>query len=226
MDKTLIIVPAYNEKETIDGVLEDLQRCGYKNVVVVDDGSTDKCGSIAAKKGAIVLRHVINRGLGAAIGTGFEYAKLTNPDIIVTFDSDGQHKASDLARLIYLITSKEADVVIGSRMANFSKMPKDRKIINHLANLLTNFLYGIKTTDSQSGLRAFNREAYRKISIRTDRMEVSSEILKEIKVNKLKFREVPIEAIYSKYSRKKGQEGLGNLNAFNVGFKMLLRLFR
>lgn len=224
--KTLIIVPAFNEAESICDVIADLKTCGYKDIVVIDDGSTDNSGKLASQSGAVILPHLINRGLGAALGTGFEYAKAVNADITVTFDSDGQHRACDIEKLISPIITKKADVVIGSRMLNLGKMPFDRKIINILANWLTFLFYGVKTTDSQSGLRAFNNKSLNLIQIKTDRMEVSSEILKEIKKNNLKFLEIPIMPIYSQYSRNKGQDGIGNLNAINVSFKMFLRLFR
>jgi len=102
-------------------------------------------------------------------------------------------------------------------------MPLDRLIISHLSNLLTFLFYGVWSTDSQSGLRAFNKKAIKCITIKTDRMEVSSELLKEIKKNKLRFKEIPIKPIYTEYSRQSGQS---NLNSLNVAVKMLLRLFR
>ncbi|MDO8514949.1 MAG: glycosyltransferase family 2 protein, partial [bacterium] len=161
--KILIIIPAWNEQKTLPGVVSDLKKHGYKNIVVINDGSTD--GTIGT------LNHVINRGLGAALGTGFEFARKNRTDIIVTFDADGQHKAEDIKNLIKPILDNKADVVVGSRMTEFRKlMPKSRLVITLLANLLTYLLYGFKSTDSQSGLRAFNKKALEKIKIKTDRM--------------------------------------------------------
>lgn len=220
--KTTIIVPAYNESQSVGTVIQDLKAHGYKDIVVVDDGSVDDTGKIAHKFGVIVLRHRLNRGLGAALGTGFAYAKTIGVDSLVTFDADGQHEAKDIVELLKTI-NEGADVVIGSRLLKHEGMPVDRIIINKISNLITWILYGVKTSDSQSGLRAFSKNAINKIEIRTDRMEVSSEFFREIKKHNLRFTEVPIKAIYTDYSRESGQS---NLNAFAVGFKMILRLFR
>lgn len=215
--KTLIIIPAWNEEKTLPAVIADLKRHGYKNIVVINDGSTD--GTIGT------LNHVINRGLGAALGTGFEYAKDFGADIIVTFDADGQHKAEDIENLIKPIIDQRADVVIGSRMTEFRKlMPKSRLVITLLANLLTYLLYGFRSTDSQSGLRAFNKKALAAIQIKTDRMEISSEFLREIKRNNLRYREVSIKPVF--LEGRVGQDNKGYWNSINVGVKMLLRIFR
>jgi len=99
-------------------------------------------------------------------------------------------------------------------------MPPIRVFGNWLFNCITYVLFGTWTTDSQSGLRAFSKNAAKKINIKTNRMEVSSEIIKEIGRNKLKFKEVPIKAIYTDYSMMKGQS---NLNAFNITFKLFFK---
>lgn len=215
--KLLIIIPAWNEERPLPAVISDLKKHGYQNVVVVNDGSTD--GTVGT------LTHIINRGLGAAIGTGFEYAKDYGADIVVTFDADGQHRAEDIKNLIKPILDGKADVVIGSRMTEFKKlMPASRLLITYLANLLTYCLYGFWSTDSQSGLRAFNKKAIEAIVIKTDRMEISSEFLKEIKRNRLRYFEVPIKPVY--FEGRVGQDNKGYWNSINVGVKMLLRVFR
>lgn len=220
--KILVVVPARNEEDKIGEVISDLHKRGYDDILVVDDGSSDRTGEFALESKAKVVRHVINRGLGAALGTGFEYARRYAYDLLITFDGDGQHQAMDLKKLIRPIIDNEADVVIGSRLLNSSGMPWDRKVINWLANILTLLIYRVWTTDSQSGLRIFNHRALALITIKTDKMEVSSEFFVEIKRNNLRFVEIPIEPIYTSYSRRKGQS---NLNAVNVLVKMLLRLF-
>lgn len=220
---TLIIVPAYNEESKIVEVLNDLKNNGYKSIVVVDDGSVDNTGVLARKAGVIVIRHVLNCGLGAALKTGFTYALKVKPDILVTFDGDGQHKARDIKKLIAPIERDESDVVIGSRLLVNIGMSMDRKIINILSNILVYFVYGVWTTDSQSGFRAFNKKAYQNIIIKTQRMEVSSEFFREIKRLNLRVKEIPVEPIYTDYSLLKGQK---NSNAFSVALKILLRVFR
>ncbi|MDO8740480.1 MAG: glycosyltransferase family 2 protein [Candidatus Woesearchaeota archaeon] len=217
----VIVIPAYNEEAKIGDVISDLNRNGYEDIIVVDDGSKDNTYKIAKSHKADVYKHIINRGLGGSLGTGIKAALMKNADIVVTFDADGQHAASDIKKLIKPIIDGKADVVIGSRlMIKSDGMPFIRKIGNWGMNLITYVMFGIWTTDSQSGLRAFSRKAAEKISIKGSRMEVSSEIISEVGKRKLKFKEVPIKAIYTDYSLKKGQS---NLNAFKILLKLVVK---
>jgi len=219
--KLFIVIPAYNEEKTVGKVIDDLKKAGYHNIIVVDDGSTDRTAEIVdKKKGVILLRHLVNRGLGGALGTGLEAAYQHGADIAVTFDADGQHCVSDIPKMIKPIKQGKVDVVIGSRMIDHKGMPFVRFIGNWALNIITWFLFGVWTTDSQSGMRAFNRTALYKIETRTSKMEVSSEFFKEIKRHELRFTEVPIKVIYTEYSRTKGQS---SWNAIKIVFKLILR---
>ena len=140
--------------------------------------------------------------------------------MLVLLDSDGQHDPGDVKRLVRPIIDKKADVVIGSRMIRSKGMPFIRKIGNLGLNIITYILFNIWTTDSQSGLRAISQKAAKKITIRTNRMEVSSEIIKEIGRNKLIFKEIPIKAIYTNYSMTHGQS---NINGFRIVAKLVLK---
>lgn len=226
MNKLLVIIPAFNEAEAIGKTVGEVMAAVPKgtSVLVIDDGSNDSTSELAKKAGAVVLRHPINRGLGGALGTGLYWAKINDFDYCVTFDADGQHDPNDLSNVLKPIYSGKADVAIGTRtLLGWGEIPGDRKFILSLSNWLTWWLFGIKTSDSLSGFRAFNRKAIEKIQLRTDRMEVSNEFFSEIKRHKLKLAEVPIRVIYTDYSRSKGQK---NSNAVDVGVKLLLRLFR
>lgn len=209
--KVCLVVPAYNEEKTIGRVIDGLLSRGYDNIIVVDDGSQDKTAQIAEKKQVCLLRHVVNRGLGGALGTGIEAAINSGADIIVTFDADGQHEADDIKKVMLPIINRKADVVIGSRMIDPDGMPLIRRIGNRIINIITYVLFGTYVTDSQSGLRAFSRDAAKKLNIKTNRMDVSSEIIKEIGRNKLVFEEVPIKAIYTDYSMRKGQSHINGI---------------
>jgi glycosyltransferase involved in cell wall biosynthesis len=209
------VIPAYNESQTIAEVLSNTRRF-VDGVIVVDDGSTDRTSEISRMHGAHVARHVINRGLGAAIGTGFELAKRLGADTVITLDADGQHDPSEIPKLISAISSG-ADVVIGSRMFTRTAMPWYRRWANKAGNLVTFFLFGAWVSDSQSGFRALSAYALRQIRIQTNHMEVSSELIAEAKRHKLTLVEVPIKAIYSDYSLSKGQN-------FMVGLKTLFKL--
>lgn len=218
--KITIVMPAYNEEKVIGRVIKGLKNEGFKSIIVVDDGSTDKTYSAAKKENILVYRHNINRGLGGALGTGIRAALQNNADIIVTFDADGQHNPAEIKKIIKPIQEGKADFVIGSRLKNPEGMPWIRRIGNWGFNLITFVLFGVWTTDSQSGFRAFSADAARKIEIRTNRMEVSSEFFTEIRRNKLRFVEVPVKAVYTRYSMEKGQS---SLNAFKILAKLILR---
>jgi UDP-N-acetylglucosamine---dolichyl-phosphate N-acetylglucosaminyltransferase len=225
--KLLIGIPAYEEGRMIGSVLSFIPKKipGFTktDVLVVDDGSEDNTGEIAKKHGVIVLTHLINRGLGGALKTILNYAKIHSYDFLVMLDADGQHDICDLKDLIKPIIEGKADVVIGSRWKKGNHKPISRYLINQFANIATYLLFNFWTSDSQSGYRAFNKKAINMINLVTDGMEVSSEIIKEIKRNNLNYTEVPIQTIYSNYSITKGQQ---LSNAPEVFFRLLLRLLR
>ncbi len=223
----MIALPAFNESETIKDVISRIPKrlplLKSIKIVVIDDGSLDSTSKKARIKGVRIVRHIINRGLGASLKTAFIIAKKSKVDILVTIDADGQHNPKDIKRLIGPIVKSQTDVVIGSRLLKKTNMAVERKIINFAANIITFLLTGVWSSDSQSGLRAFNKTAIEKIDLITQRMEVSSEIFKEIKKYNLKIREIPIKAIYTSYSLKKGQS---IDNAPNVFLKLLIRIAR
>ncbi|MBW3017370.1 glycosyltransferase family 2 protein [Candidatus Woesearchaeota archaeon] len=218
--KLFIVIPAYNEERTLGKVIDDLKIEGYNNIVVVDDGSKDRTSDIADKKGVYLFRHMINRGLGGALGTGLDAAYHLGADIAVTFDADGQHFVGDIKNMVAPILKGKADVVIGSRMINPKGMTLVRRIGNWGLNFVTYLLFGFWTTDSQSGMRAFDRKSLYKIETKTSRMEVSSEFFKEFRRHRLRLAEVPIKVIYTEYSMAKGQS---SWNAFKIVTKLVIR---
>lgn len=213
--KIVAVIPAYKEETTIADVLTRT-RSFVSEMIVVNDGSPDATAEVAQAHGAIVVSHIINRGLGAAIGTGFAAAKKRGADVVITLDADGQHDPAEIPKFVEAIKNG-ADVVIGSRMLTRVGMPWYRQVANLLGNISTLVLFGAYVTDSQSGFRAFTKNALSKIEIKTNRMEVSSELIAEAKAHGFKIVEVPIKAIYTDYSLSKGQ-------SFFVGIKTLLKL--
>ncbi len=177
----------------------------HQEVLVINDGSNDNTARIAQEKGAIVYSHIINRGVGGALKTGFRAALLNQADIIVMLDADGQHDPSIIPALIQPLLEGSADAVLGSRLLNPGKMPFLRRFYNKTANFITFILFGVKTTDSQSGLRAFSQQALGILELKANGPEICSEIIKEIGRKKLRLKEIPIEAIYTEYSMSKGQ---------------------
>ncbi len=172
------------------------------------------------------LYHRINLGQGAALQTGIDYARKMNPDIIITFDADGQHTINDFTALIMPILRQEADIVLGSRFLPDSgtilSFPK--RMVLQVARFV-NFLFsGLLLTDAHNGLRALNRKAYEKISIRENRMAHASEILFEIRKHQLRFMEVPVHIFYTDYSKQKGQSVFDSIK---ILFDLILhKLFR
>lgn len=225
--KAVIVIPAFNESEVIHKVLKSLPKrlkgISDIDIVVVNDGSTDETLKEIIAANANFVNHLINRGVGAATKTGIHWASDKNADIVVTFDADGQHHPGDIEKIIKPILAKKADVVIGSRFKRQQRVPLDRLFLNWFANIATLFLFGIYSTDSQSGLRAFSKKALKLVDFKAERMEFSSEVLLEAKRHNLKIAEVPIHAIYTDYSREKGQK---NLNAIPIFAKFLVRLLR
>lgn len=197
------VIPAYNEEDTVGDVIR-ATLAHVDRVLVVDDGSADKTGEAARRAGADVVRHLVNRGLGAALGTGFEGARRLSAAVAVTLDADGQHDPGEIPALLAAIAGG-ADVVVGSRMLAPRGMPWHRRLANRVGNFVTFVLFRARVTDSQSGFRAFSRRALGEISVRSRRMEVSSELVAESRRHGLRLAEVPIRAIYSEYSLSKGQ---------------------
>lgn len=223
--RTFVVVPAYNEEKTIEKVLNDLLNMGLE-FVVVDDGSVDRTNNIVRKlieekKHGYICRHFLNRGLGAAIKTGIEAALEENADVIVTFDADGQHDPNDICSVINPIINQEADVAIGTR--DFNDMPRSKKYGNSVMNIITLIFYGIKVGDSQSGLRAFNRNAANQIVINARDYGVSSEIIGEIKRHGLMLKEVPMKTIYTDYTMKKGTNLFEGLKILS---KLIFKMFK
>lgn len=214
-----IVIPAFNEAAVIGSVIDDVRRYS-EHVVVVDDCSRDGTANVAAAAGATVLRHVLNRGQGAALQTGITYALRAGANTIITFDSDGQHLADDLPALFSPIASGTADIVLGSRFLGTSEsVPPLRRLLLRTATIFTRLTSGLRVTDAHNGLRAFSRHGAEAIDIQLDRMAHASEIMDQIKDSGLPYVEVPVRVRYTPYARNKGQRGI---HAVRVAFDYLI----
>ena len=202
----LIIIPAFNEETKVADVISDLLNSGFKNIVVIDDGSRDKTCEKVQKTKATLLQHPINIGLGGALSTGLEYARNNNFEYAITVDSDGQHDIADAKKIAQELKKNKHDFVIGSRLKNMKNKNSIRFFGNHLMDFATAILCGKYTEDTQSGLRAFNKNALSKIKPISSGYEVSSEIIIQAIKGNLKISTIPIKAIYTDYSLKKGQK--------------------
>lgn len=200
-----VVIPAYNEEEVIGDVV-NLVKSKVNHVIVVDDGSTDATSYQAKKVGAFVVNHSINRGQGAALQTGINFALGQSSDIIVTFDADNQHLADEIDDIIQPLLLGEVDVVLGSRFIKENNIPLAKTIVLKIATFITRFYTGMNITDTHNGFRAFSRKAASLIDISQDGMAHASEIIEEIKKHRLKYKEVPVTINYTSYSKHKGQK--------------------
>ena len=202
----LIILPAYNEGEVIGDVISDIQKTGYRNICLVDDGSSDNTGKIAVKHGVKLLRHPINRGAGAAIQTGIEYARKKGCPYAIMMDSDGQHLAEDIENLFLKMQETNADIVIGNRFdSSDNSVPKHRIAYNKIANIFTNIFCKNHYCDTQSGFRLLNRNAIEKLNLKNRGFGFCSEMIIVSDQINLHIEETPIRVLYTKYSMNKGQ---------------------
>ncbi len=200
-----VVMAAYNEARVIAGVVADARTSGHR-VVVVDDGSKDSTADAAASAGAIVVRHPINLGQGAGLQTGIDFALAQGAEIIVTFDADGQHRATDIAALIDTLKTHGADFALGSRfLGSSANLPPSRRLLLRAATWFTRVTTGLDITDSHNGLRAMTRRGAASIHLRQNRMAHASEILHQVATSGLKYVETPVTIHYSAYSLAKGQ---------------------
>jgi glycosyltransferase involved in cell wall biosynthesis len=219
-----LVIPGFNEDRMIAQTLTSV-RAWLPNVVVVDDGSSDRTADVAASAGAHVLRHVVNLGQGAALATGIRYALLRGAEFIVTYDADGQHRPEDIDTLLDMQRKSGADVVLGSRFLGRSEnMPFSRRCLLKAAAAYTRAMTGLKLTDAHNGLRLFTRAAAEQMRIRQNRMAHASEMIEWLGSSGLRIAECPVTIVYTDYSLAKGQSFF---SSFNILWDLWLsRLYR
>jgi polyprenyl-phospho-N-acetylgalactosaminyl synthase len=220
-----VIIPVYNEAGVIADVVREVREV-FPNVVCVDDGSHDTSASEAADAGAVVVRHPVNLGQGAALQTGLEFALARWPEVdyVVTFDADGQHRIEDAAAMVSEARRGEVDVVLGSRfLSETQRIPPVRRVVLRGAVAFTRMTTGLPLTDAHNGLRVLTRSAASTIKLRLNGMAHASEILEVIAKQGLRWTEVPIQIVYNDYSQSKGQS---SINAVNIVFELLVNRVR
>lgn len=205
MSLIVAVIPAFNEEKRVALAVQDaLTACGA--VVVVDDCSSDRTGQVAYAAGAYVLRHVINRGQGAALQTASDFAvRNLGADILVHFDADGQMTAADIPHMIEPILKDEADVVLGSRFMGkeVQNMPASRRLVHVGARLFTLLMSGMRLTDTHNGFRALSKDSAKKLRISLDRMAHASEILDLIAARRLRVVERAVTIRYTQDTLEK-----------------------
>jgi hypothetical protein len=191
----LIVVPAYDEEGGIRAVLRRVPRelLGYKvKTVVVNDGSTDATEAIAVEEGIPVASHVVNRGQGDALRTGFAIARLERAEIVINLDADGQYKPEEIERLVRPIIEDEADFVLGSRFMGFYE---EAGSVRHVGVLFFSKMISLHTgtriSDCTNGFRAIRVSELHRLDLREDRFNATEIILEAIK-KRLRFEQVPV----------------------------------
>ena len=215
-----IVVPSFNEATVIGEVISEL-RSVFDNVVCVDDGSADGTGEIARQAGAHLVRHPINLGQGAAIQTGIEYARSQpGATMFATFDADGQHRVKDLAAMIDRLSVGDVDVVIGTRFGRpvGSRPPFLKRVVLQTAARLSRRGRRLGLTDTNNGLRVFNKTVADGMNITMSGMSHATEIVMMIAENHWRVVEEPVEVLYTDYSKSKGQPLLNGVNIIFDGF--------
>jgi glycosyltransferase involved in cell wall biosynthesis len=215
-----IVIPAFNEAGVIAEVVADV-RSVFDNVVCIDDGSSDDTGEIALRAGAHLVRHPVNLGQGAAIQTGIEYARRQpGAQVFVTFDGDGQHRVKDVVAMVDRLRTSDADVVIGTRFgrAALSKPPLLKRIVLQTAAWLSPRGRRLGLTDTNNGLRVFNRTVADGLDITMSGMSHASEFVALVDENDWRVAEEPVEVLYTDYSKAKGQPLLNGVNIIFDGF--------
>ncbi len=222
---TCVIIPMFNEAAVISEVVTRIREV-FPHVVCVDDGSADNSGELAAAAGATVVRHATNLGQGAALQTGIEFGLARSADLqfFLTFDADGQHRVIDAVAMVDEARKGEVDVILGSRfLSTPQNMPASRRLVLRAAVAFTKVTTGLALTDAHNGLRVLSRGAAESLHLRLNGMAHASEILNVIARARLTYREMPIEVLYTDYSRQKGQS---SINAVNIVFDLMVHRLR
>lgn len=225
MVNVVVIIPAYNEEKALADVIG--KTLDYVDeVIVVDDGSSDKTSEVAVEAGARVIKHSVNLGKGEALKSGFK--AIEGDSIIITIDGDGQHNPNEIPDLVRPIIEDSADLVNGSRYMNGPEenTPAYRRVGQKVLDIATNISAGTKVTDSQSGFRAFSSKSKNVFRFKDTGFGIESEMLVDAAEAGLKIVEVPITVRYDLNGSTKDPitHGVGVL--FNITKDKVLRTFK
>ena len=208
-----LVIPLYNEATVVREVISQARET-FPYIVVVDDGSKDDSARQAAAAGAIVVRHPVNLGQGAALQTGFSYVlEKTNANYVVTFDADGQHSTTDAAAMVAAAREEELAVILGSRfLQGPSPVGRLKRLVLRTAAAVSSRTSGMHLTDAHNGLRVIRRDVLVQLNLKQNRMAHASEIIRKIGATGLPWREFPVHIVYTDYSRSKGQSLWNSVN--------------
>ncbi len=220
LDNIYILIPVYNEEKKIKSVVTELSS-SFKNIVAVNDGSTDSTQEILQSLNIVTLNHSINLGQGAAISTGFKFIqKQNNAYAVVTFDADGQHSVDDAKAFSNEILACEEDIIFGSRFINGkSNIPFIKKIALSIVVFFTNRFSSINLSDAHNGLKAIKKTCLKRLDIDIDGFGFESQIIHQVSKKGISYKEMPTNTIYTTYSKNKGQKLINGLIILEDLFK-------
>jgi glycosyltransferase involved in cell wall biosynthesis len=199
MQRICVIIPGYNVANTIGPLIQRVRAIGL-DVVMVDDGSTDRTAPVATEAGARVISHVHNQGKGSALRTGFSYALQTGYSLVVTLDSDGQHDPADIPRLLAAAQQPQAGLVIGNRLNGAAtEMPRLRRWTNRLMSQVVSAVAHRTIPDSQSGFRAIPNALLTSVALSTHHFEIETELVLAASRAGWPVTSVPIRVIYDQH---------------------------
>jgi len=196
-----VIVPAYREGGRIGLVVAGILPY-MPSVMVIDDGSPDDTAREAEQAGAIVIRHDMNRGKGAALETGFQAAREHGFDFVITMDGDGQHAASDLSRFLETQARGNYPVLVGNRMVDARSMPLVRRVVNRTMSWLLSREMGQRVPDTQCGYRLYHLSVIPERTSASNHFAAESEILLELSGQGVRIGSVPVATIYGTETSK------------------------
>jgi len=220
IEDILIIIPAYNEEKSIENLLKELKK-NFKNILVIDDGSTDKTKEIVQNEEVILISHKINKGKGEALKTGFKYAIEKNFPAVITMDGDGQHLPEEALKFVEKYKkNKKTGILIGKRDIFSRDMPLIRKITNISMSILISILSFQWIPDTQCGFRLIKTDVIKRIRLYTSHFETESEILIKACLKGIKIKSIPVTTVYREEKSK-----IKPLKDTIRFFKMLLIIF-
>ncbi len=193
-----VVIPALNAAKTIGAVIAGVTKYIHsKNIIIVDDGSSDATASIVSSSGARLLTHTVNRGKGAALQTAFDYMLESPLDAIITLDADLQHSPDFIPQFAGLYSSGKFDIIIGSRLHDKKGMPFHRVLSNTITTFLVSARTAKKIDDSQSGYRLIDRKVLESIRLTSSGFEAETEFIIKAAGHGFRFGFVPIESVYA-----------------------------
>ena len=193
--KYCVVIPALNAARTVGELVQQARRHGF-DVIVVNDGSSDRTAAIASEHQALVISHLRNKGKGAALRTAFEHVFRSAYDGVITMDGDGQHDPAEIISLVQVGELQHAGIALGNRLTDGSPMPHVRRWTNQWMSAIVSIVARQPIPDSQCGFRFIRKEVLNDVLLQSDRFEIETELLCRAAARRWKIISIPVRSIY------------------------------